>query len=114
MPVAGRARDLPETALRATSFRPTTPPSRAPLTWVVVRGRGVTHGVVNHPRIDGEDGVTGSIPGGGLHTKADQRKGWPASFPSRLGPARSSRDVAEGQNSSRSVIGPLSSTFATR
>jgi hypothetical protein len=59
------ARDLPETALRATSRRPTTQPSAAPPTCAVVRGREVVGGVVNHRRIDGKDGVAGSIPAGG-------------------------------------------------
>src|SRR4029453_17022197 len=60
------------TALRATSLRPTTPPSRAPLTWVVVPGRGVMHGVVNHPRIDGKDAVRPSAlrPATAGHTAA--------------------------------------------
>jgi hypothetical protein len=59
------ARDLPETALRATSRRLTSPLSTAPLTWAVVWSREVLRGVVNSPRIDGKDGVAGSIPAGG-------------------------------------------------
>jgi hypothetical protein len=62
--VGGLARDLPETVLRATSRRPTTRPSAAPLTCAVVWVHEVPHGVVNHPRIDGKDGVAGSIPVG--------------------------------------------------
>src|SRR5512132_364053 len=64
---AWRARDLPETALHVTSPRPTTQPLAAPPTCTVVWGREVTHGVVNPRRIDGKDGVAGSIPAGGLH-----------------------------------------------
>jgi hypothetical protein len=61
----GLARNLPETALRATSRRPTTQPSAASQTWTVVWSGAVVHGVVNRPRIDGKDGVAGSIPAGG-------------------------------------------------
>jgi hypothetical protein len=59
------ARDLPETALRATSPRLTPRPSTASLTCVTVWAREVLQGVVNPPRIDGKDGVAGSIPAGG-------------------------------------------------
>jgi hypothetical protein len=55
----GLARNLPETALSATSRRPTTQPSAASQTWTVVWSGAVVHGVVNHPRIDGKDGVAG-------------------------------------------------------
>jgi hypothetical protein len=72
--IAGRARDLPETALRTASLHPTTPISAAPLTCAVVRGRGVRHGVVNRPRIDGKDGVAGSIPAGGSTTTPQLRR----------------------------------------
>jgi hypothetical protein len=102
---------LPETALRVASPRLTTPPSTAPLTCLVVWARVVLHGVVNHRRIDGKDGVAGSIPAGGstkplTSVKAGQRPSLPG-----LGQTRSSRDVAEGQNLCRSLIGPLSSTL---
>jgi hypothetical protein len=60
--IAGRARDLPETALRTASLRPTTPISAAPLTCLDLRPCEVVHGVVNPRRIDGKDGVAGSIP----------------------------------------------------
>ena len=46
------ARDLPETALHATSRRPTTRPSAAPFTCAVVWVREVLKGGANHPRID--------------------------------------------------------------
>jgi hypothetical protein len=59
------AGDLPETALCAASRRPTTRSSAAPLTCVVVWGREALCGVVNPWRIDGKDGVAGSIPAGG-------------------------------------------------
>ena len=59
------ARDLPETALHVTASRPTTRPSAAPSTCADVWGRGVLNGGVNHPRIDGKDGIAGSIPAGG-------------------------------------------------
>jgi hypothetical protein len=48
------ARDLPETALRATSRRPTTQPLTAPPTCAVVWAREVMAGVVNYLRIDGK------------------------------------------------------------
>jgi hypothetical protein len=82
-PPSALARDLPETALRATSRRLMSPLSTVPLTWAVVWTRRVLHGSVNRPRIDGKDGVGGSIPPGGLHTGSDQRLRW--SVP-RLGP----------------------------
>jgi hypothetical protein len=64
-PLGALARDLPETALRVTWRRPTTQPSAAPFTCSVVWVGEVVHGDVNHPRIDGKDGVAGSIPAGG-------------------------------------------------
>jgi hypothetical protein len=59
------ARDLPETALHATSPRTSTQPSTAPFTCMVVWSRGVLRGDVNQRCIDGQDGVAGSIPAGG-------------------------------------------------
>ena len=59
------ARDLPETVLRATSRCLTMPVSTLLLTWVFVWVREVMRGVSNPPRIDGKDGVAGSIPAGG-------------------------------------------------
>jgi hypothetical protein len=59
------ARDLPETALYVTSGRPTTQPSAAPFTCSVAWVGEVAHGDVNHPHINGKDGVAGSIPAGG-------------------------------------------------
>jgi hypothetical protein len=44
---------------------PTTLPSAAPLSCAVAWVREVLCGVVNLPRIDGKDGVAGSIPAGG-------------------------------------------------
>src|SRR5215207_9749972 len=49
----GRARDLPETALRATSRRPTTQHSAAPFTCSVVWVGEVVRCDVNHPHING-------------------------------------------------------------
>jgi hypothetical protein len=63
--VQGLTRDLPETALHATSRNPTPRSSAAPFTWAVVWPREVLRGGVNHPHIDGKDGVAGSIPAGG-------------------------------------------------
>ena len=60
-----RARDLPETALHVASRRPTTQPSTAPFTCAVVWAHEVVRGLVNLRRIDGKDGVAGSIPAGG-------------------------------------------------
>jgi hypothetical protein len=53
-----RARDLPDSTLRASSLRLTTPGLTAPLTCAVVLVRTVPHGVANHPRIAGKDGLT--------------------------------------------------------
>jgi hypothetical protein len=72
---ARRARDLPETALRATSPSPTTRPSTALLTCATVWAREVLRGIVNSPRIDGKDGVAGSIPAGGSTTEQQVRPG---------------------------------------
>jgi hypothetical protein len=64
----GLARDLPETALRAASRRPTTRPSTAPLTCADVWRRQVVYGVASHPRIDGMQGLRGQVSS----TAADQ------------------------------------------
>jgi len=56
------ARDLPETALHVTSRRHTTQPSTTPLTCSVAWVSEVMHGVVNHPSINGMQGVRGSNP----------------------------------------------------
>src|SRR5919106_5681446 len=72
---AWRARDLPETALHVTSPCPTTQPLAGPPTCAVVWGREVLHGVVNHRRIDGKDGVAGSIPAGGSTPNQQARPG---------------------------------------
>jgi hypothetical protein len=69
------ARDLPETALHATSRRPTTQPSAAPFTCAIVWEREVLQGAVNHRRIDGKDRVAGSIPAGGSTEKAQLSPG---------------------------------------
>jgi hypothetical protein len=74
-PLGALARDLPETALRVTWRRPTTQPSAAPFTCSVVWVGEVVHGDVNHPRIDGKDGVAGSIPAGGSTQKPQVRQG---------------------------------------
>jgi hypothetical protein len=52
-PGQGLARDLPETAPRAASPRPTTQASAAPFTCSVAWVGEVVHGDVNHPRING-------------------------------------------------------------
>ena len=64
------ARDLPETTLRATSRRPTTRPSSTPFTWAVVWPREAVHGGVNHPHIDGMQGVRGSNPLSSTHHRS--------------------------------------------
>jgi len=64
-----RARDLPETAQRVASRRPTSNLWTAALTCAVVWAREVLRGLANHRSIDGKDGVAGSIPAGGS-TKA--------------------------------------------
>jgi hypothetical protein len=53
----GLARDLPETALRATSRHPTSNLSTAPVSCADVWRREVPQGIVNHPRIDGKDAI---------------------------------------------------------
>jgi hypothetical protein len=73
--MVGRARDLPETAPHATSPRPTTQPPTGSPTCADVWGRQVVHGVVNHRRIDGKDGVAGSILAGGSTTNQQLRPG---------------------------------------
>src|SRR5215207_9649395 len=57
------------------SLRLTMQPSTAVLTCVVVWGREVPHGVANPSRIDGQDGVAGSIPAGGATTNQQTRPG---------------------------------------
>jgi hypothetical protein len=56
------ARDLPETAPHATSRRHTTQPSAAPFTCSVAWVGEAAHGDVNHPSINGMQGVRGSTP----------------------------------------------------
>ena len=56
-----RARDLPETAPHVPSRRPIARSSAPPFTWAVVWSREVLRGGVNPRRIDGKDGVAGSI-----------------------------------------------------
>ena len=53
------ARDLPETALHVALQCLTSQPSTRPPSCANVWSRGVLLGVVNHPRIDGEDEVAG-------------------------------------------------------
>jgi hypothetical protein len=62
-PCRGLARDLPDTALHVSSRRLTTRPSTLPLTSAVVWAREVLRGVVNPRRINGMQGVRGSIQG---------------------------------------------------
>jgi len=59
---AWRARNLPETALHVTSRRPTTRPSAAPVTCSVAWVDEAAHGDLNHPHINGMQGVRGSNP----------------------------------------------------
>ena len=61
-PRRGLARDLPETALHVTSRRLTTQPSAAPFTCSVAWVGEAAHGDVNHPHINGMQGVRGSNP----------------------------------------------------
>jgi hypothetical protein len=64
---------LPETALRAASRRPTTQPSAASLACSVAWEGEVAHGDVNYLRIDGKDGVAGSIPAGSPELRESDR-----------------------------------------
>jgi hypothetical protein len=78
--------------LRPTQPRPAPrhDPPTALLTWPDVWGPEVSQGVVNPPRIDGKDGVAGSIPAGGSTTNQQLRPG-PASallYGQRAGTAR--------------------------
>jgi hypothetical protein len=75
MVAARRARNLPESTPHVTAPCPTTQSSTALLTCVIVWGREVLHGVVNRRRIDGKDGVAGSIPAGGSPRKPQLRPG---------------------------------------
>jgi hypothetical protein len=81
---ADLARDLPETALHGTSRRPTPRSSAPPFTWAVMCSREVLHGDANPRRIDGEDGVTGSIPAGAppQHHRSGRVRRRPAAGPS--------------------------------
>src|SRR5215211_6642247 len=99
------ARDLPETTLHATSPRLTPRPSTVPLTCANVWPREVLQGVVNHRRIDGKDGVAGSIPAGGS-TQALTR----GRRPEPLWPTRSALEWdAKGQLAARALITLLTS-----
>ena len=69
------ARDLPETAVRVASRCPAANLSTATLTGAGVWAREVVHSVVNRPRIDGKDGVAGSIPAGGSTSNQQLRPG---------------------------------------
>ena len=105
------ARDLPETALRVTSPRLATQPSTAPLSCADVWGREVLHGVVNPPRIDGKDGVAGSIPAGGsTQPVTSGNAGEPRSGP--LQPTTSVLEWdAKGQRTVRALNGLLTSSL---
>jgi hypothetical protein len=83
------ARDLPETALRIASRHPTPRSSTVPFTSAVVWAQEVVHGVVNHPSINGMQGVRGSNP---LSSTPGQRP-HPASEASEW-PAAGSRSAA--------------------
>ena len=72
-PAGALARDLPETALHVTLRCRTSQPSTQPPSCANVRARGVLLGGANHPRIDGKDGVAGSIPAGGSTTNQQLR-----------------------------------------
>jgi hypothetical protein len=72
---AWRARDLPETTPHSASPRLTRRGVAGPPTCAVAWAREVLHGVVNRPRIDGKDGVAGSIPAGGSTTNQQLRPG---------------------------------------
>lgn len=95
-----RARDLPETALRAALQCSNTHPSAASLAGAIVWGRGVLHGDVNPWRIDGKDGVCG----GGVAAVAETVDSATAAFDPltrALGVSRNSRP----SQGSRSVAG---------
>jgi hypothetical protein len=78
------ARDLPETALHVASPRLTTQPSTAALTCAIVWAHEVVRGVVNLPRIDGKDGVAGSIPAGGSTPRLTSGNAGQLSFEQQL------------------------------
>src|SRR5215211_3829313 len=66
---ANGAHGVPEICQKLRYAQPHAVPRHHPLTVLltcaVVWGREVLHGVVSPPRIDGKDGVAGSIPAGG-------------------------------------------------
>jgi hypothetical protein len=73
LPYRALARDLPETALHATSRHPTPDPRQRPSPGSCV-ATGVVHGDVNYPHIDGMQAVKGpwDRPGPPPH----RPKGW--------------------------------------
>jgi hypothetical protein len=89
LPYRALARDSPETALHVASRRPTTQPSAASLTWAVMWTREVLQGVVNHPRVNGMQGVRGSNP---LSSTPGQRPSRPSA--ARESPASGSKSAA--------------------
>src|SRR5215211_239433 len=100
----GLARDLPETALHVTSRHLTTRPSTAPLTRVVVWGREVLCGVVNHPHINGMQGVRGSNP---LGSTPGQRPDPASAVPGSPAPgSRSAATVVAQADSSPPGVPP--------
>jgi hypothetical protein len=66
---------LPETPPHAASRHPTPRSPAAPITWAVVWAREALDGGVNPRRIDGKDGVAGSIPAGGSTPNQQLRPG---------------------------------------
>jgi len=85
---ANGAHGVPEICQKLRYAQPHAVPRHHPLTVLltcaVVWGREVLHGVVSPPRIDGKDGVAGSIPAGGSTTNPQLRPGpAPALFHAR-------------------------------
>src|SRR5215216_1000460 len=88
LPCRALARDLPETALHATSRHPTPRSPAAPFTCSVAWISEVVHGDVNYPSINGMQGLRVQIPPLAMLT--------PASVPDRTGVTRRGRRPDRG------------------
>ena len=90
----GLARYLPETTQRVASRRPTANLSTAALTCAVVWARKVLRGLVNHPHINGMQGVRGSNP---LSSTPGQRPNPAWTVPESPAPGSRSAAIAVAQ-----------------
>src|SRR4029453_96617 len=95
------ARDLPETALHATSPHPTTRSPAAPFTCSVAWVSEAVRGDVNPPHINGREGVRGSNP---LSSTPGPRPNSASAVPGS--PAPGSRSAATRRRAGRSLAPP--------